>query len=250
MIDSWLVEDGRARGLDRHRARFATAVADLAAGRGEDRGPGAPPVPGAADVQRFLDAAIAALPRGGGRWFPRIELVRGSGELRLRVRPAPERPEEVVVPATPFVDRRRAPAVKGPDLTRQAAWKSTVEVWEAGDALLSSPAGTVTEGIWTTPLWWDGDVLCALPRSAPVLDSVTRALLLDLAREHGVAVGRDEPSVARLRDCETWLVNAAQGIARVSGWLLSPGHPPEPAPFEPGRAELWQSRLESLAAPI
>jgi branched-subunit amino acid aminotransferase/4-amino-4-deoxychorismate lyase len=236
-VDSWLVDEGRVRGLDRHRARFATAVAAA----GATHGP--------ADVQRFLDSALAVIPRDG-RWFPRVELTVPAGELRLWLRPAPAAQEDVVVYATPYADRRRAPRTKGPDLARQAQWRANVEAWDAGEALLAAPAGTVTEGVWSTPVWWDGDVLCALPRGAPVLDSVTRALVLDLARDHGVEVGRDTPSVARLRDCETWMLSALHGIRLVTGWLLMPGHDPEPAPAVPGRVELWRERLATLARPL
>jgi branched-subunit amino acid aminotransferase/4-amino-4-deoxychorismate lyase len=93
-------------------------------------------------------------------------------------------------------------------------------------------------------------VLCALPRGARALDSVTRALVLDLARDAGVAVGRDTPSVARLRDSETWLVSALHGIRLVTGWLLQPGAAPEPAPAVAGRAAQWQARLQALARPL
>lgn len=203
---------------------------------------------GTDDVRRFLEAVTAALPQAG-RWFPRVELTTPAGELRLRLRPAPDPLDEVVVYGTPYPDRRRAPRVKGPDFPRQHALRAGVEAFDAGEALLAAPAGTVTEGVWTTPVWWDGDVLCALPRGAPVLDSVTRALVLALAREHDVAVGRDSPSVARLRDSETWLLSALHGIRLVTGWLLVPGHDPEPAPAEPGRAATWRERLEALAVP-
>lgn len=63
-VDSWLVDAGRVRGLEGHRARFTAAAC----------GPAAAPDP--ADVQRFLDAAVGALPRTG-RWFPRVELAHG-----------------------------------------------------------------------------------------------------------------------------------------------------------------------------
>ncbi|MCW3015688.1 MAG: hypothetical protein JWO02_2780 [Solirubrobacterales bacterium] len=239
-VDSWLVDEGRVRGLDRHRARFTQAV-DLA----QTHDP--------IDVQRFLDVALAALPRAG-RWFPRVELSQGpvsaAGELRLWLRRAPAPQHEVVVFAHPYPDRRRAPHVKGPDLPRQLALRATVEAWDAGEALLASPDGTVSEGIWTSPLWWDGDLLCLLPRSANVLDSVTRALILELAPQLGVQVGREAPSVARLRDSETWLVSALHGIQLVTGWLISPGAAPEPAPAAPGRAAAWQARLEALAVPL
>lgn len=234
-VDSWLVEDGRVRGLERHRARFAVAAAAA---------PGTPY--GGSDVDRFLDAVVRELPRTG-RWFPRVELTAEDAQLRLRIRPAPDLQDEVVVYGVPYPDRRRAPAIKGPDFPRQTALRRGVEALDAGEALLAAPAGTITEGVWTTPLWWDGDVLCALPRAAPVLASVTRALILDLARELDVPVGREEPSVARLRDSETWLVSALHGIRLVTGWLLVPGHDAEPAPAVPGRAQEWQARLGALA---
>ncbi|XAY04147.1 hypothetical protein DSM112329_00976 [Paraconexibacter sp. AEG42_29] len=239
-IDSWLLEDGRVRGLERHRARFAAAVAGAS--------PDARHVPGAADVERFLKAAFALLPTEG-RSFPRIELT-ADGDLRLWLRPAPAVEDEVVVYATPFPDRRRRPQRKGPDLARQHQWRSAVEAFDAGEGLLAAPAGTITEGIWSTPLWWDGDVLCALPRRAPVLDSVTRSLVLDVARELDVEVGRAEPSVGRLRDSETWMLSALHGIRLVTGWLLVPGSAPEPALRVPGRAAEWQARLQALAAPV
>ncbi len=179
-----------------------------------------------------------------------MELVAATAQLRLRVRRAPPALDEVVLPVTPFVDRRSQPTVKGPDLNRQTAWRAQAESFEAGEALLAAPDGTITEGVWTTPLWWDGDVLCALPRGARVLDSVTRALVLELARDGGVAIGRDTPSVARLRDSETWMLSALHGIRLVTGWLLQPGSQPEPAPFTGGRAAGWQARLQALAVPI
>ncbi len=237
VVDSWLVDAGRTRGLDRHRARFADSVPATGAF-------------GEVDIERFLDAAVAALPRAG-RWFPRVELTAGEApSLRLRLRPAPAPLEEVVVYATPFVDRRSAPWIKGPDLVRQAALRAQVEAYEAGEALLAAPDGTVTEGVWTTPLWWDGDQLCAVPRTAQALPSVTRELLLGLARAEGVDLGREAPSVARLRDCETWMVSALHGIRVVSGWLLTPGAAPEPGVVVPGRAADWQQRLQALAVPL
>lgn len=233
VMDSWLVDEGRVRGLERHRERF-TATAG--------------PVVGEAACRVFLDAAVAALPRAGA-WFPRVELTEG-GDLRLWLRPAPPLRHEAVVYGTPYVDRRRSPRVKGPDLPMQTRLRELVQAFEADEALLAAPDGTVTEGVWTTPLWWDGEVLCALPRSAPVLESVTRALLLEAAGRLGVDVGRDTPSLARLRDCETWLVSALHGIRVVTGWLLVPGQAPEPAPVEPGRATAWQHELEALAVPL
>lgn len=235
-IDSWLVVDGRVRGFERHVERFTKAAVTGGA-------------VGTDDVARFFVAVAAALPREG-RWFPRVELTAATGELRLHVRPAPPRLDEVVVLATPFVDRRTAPRTKGPDLDRQLAWRAQAEAQEAGEALLAAPDGTITEGVWTTPLWWDGDMLCAVPRRAATLDSVTRALVLGAAPGAGTAVGRQAPSVDRLRDSETWLLSALHGVRLVTGWLLRPGSTPEPAPCEPGRLQAWQARLDALARPL
>ncbi|GAA3354780.1 hypothetical protein GCM10017744_014710 [Streptomyces antimycoticus] len=58
--DSWLVDDGRVRGLDRHRRRFVAACVE-ASGDSPAR------------IESFWRDAIAALPRTE-RWFPRVEL--------------------------------------------------------------------------------------------------------------------------------------------------------------------------------
>src|SRR4051812_28163831 len=82
--DSFLVRDGRARGLDLHRGRFLTAVpatmrAELA-------------------TEAFWDACIAAIPRTGD-WFPRVELqLRVHTPLLVfRLRDAPARTRSVRV---------------------------------------------------------------------------------------------------------------------------------------------------------
>ena len=240
-MDSWLVDEGRVRGLDLHRKRFAGAVAGAGpAGCGAD------------DVRRFSDAAVAALPPRG-RWFPRVELVpgaTGAGELRLWLRPAPPRREGIVVVSRAHPDGRQAPQVKGPDLRWQNALRAATVTGHGEEALLALPDGTVGEGVWTSLLWWEGETLCALPAGAPVLDSVTRALVLQLAGRAGVRVERRAPTLAHLRAAETWLVNALHGICPVTAWLAAPGAEPEPAPVIAGRAVAWQARLEALSVPL
>jgi hypothetical protein len=103
--DSWLVDDGRARAVERHWARFTAtcrqhgvepdAVAELRAG-----------------VERALP------PRG--RWFPRVEL-RADRQLAVAMRPAPPRAPTVVAWVADVADPRREPRRKGPDLARLAA---------------------------------------------------------------------------------------------------------------------------------
>src|SRR5690348_6437160 len=70
--DSFLVASGRALALGLHRERFAESATEQGFG---DR----------ATVEAFWEAGIALLP-DEGRWFPRFELVRARGALRLRFR--------------------------------------------------------------------------------------------------------------------------------------------------------------------
>ena len=63
--DSWLVDDGRVRAVERHWARFGATC------REHGVEPGA-----LADLR----AAVAGAVPARGRWFPRVDL-RADGEL-------------------------------------------------------------------------------------------------------------------------------------------------------------------------
>lgn len=226
--DSWLVEDGCVRGLDLHWARFARGCADA----GVDL----------ASVGGLRAAVEHALP-ASGRWFPRIEL-RGTGDLRLAVRPAPAREPTVVAWTWDGPDPRVAPRRKGPDLERLGALRDEAGRHGAGEAVLADAAGRLLEGAYTSLLWWEDDVLCAVDADAPILDGVTRRLLLGLAGREGVATRFARPSVADLAGCEIWLTSALHGIRGVTAWAGAP------APAAPRRAAGWQERLQALAAPV
>jgi branched-subunit amino acid aminotransferase/4-amino-4-deoxychorismate lyase len=208
--DSWLVDEGRARAVDRHWARFCATCREhgveleaLAAFR--------------AEVERALPAV--------GRWFPRVEL-REDGELAVQVR-----------------DPRRAPRHKGPDLERLAALRERAAAHGAGEAVLCDADGHLLEGAFTSLLWWEGETLWAVPDSAPILPGITRALLIELARERDIAVGQRRPAPQELGGRETWLVSALHGIRVVTRWAnagLQAGDTP--------RAVAWQRRLDGLAA--
>ena len=190
--ESWLVADGRARGLERHWARF---------------GPAPDALPG---------AVARALPEHG-RWWPRVER-RADRSLWLDVRPAPAREGEVVAWVSDRPDPRRAPRRKGPDLERLAALRAEAARHGAGEALIADPGGRLLEGAYTSLLWWEDDALCAVPDDAPALAGVTRALLLDLAAAEGVAVRRRLPAPAELAGREVWLTSALHGIRAVRAW--------------------------------
>ena len=57
--------------------------------------------------------------------------------------------------------------------------------------------GRLLEGAFTSLLWWEGETLCAVPDDAPILPGITRALLLELARERGTPVAQRRPRAAR-----------------------------------------------------
>jgi branched-subunit amino acid aminotransferase/4-amino-4-deoxychorismate lyase len=229
--ESWLVEDGRARGLDRHWARFARGCAEAGLSIASPRA-----------------AVEAALP-ATGRWFPRVE-ARAGGAVRLAVRPAPPRAPEVVAWIADGPDPRRAPRRKGPDLERLGALRAAAARHGAGEAVIADADGRLLEGAYTSLLWWEDDALCAVPDDAPILDGVTRALLLGLAGDAGAEVRFRRPAPAGLDGREAWLTSALHGIRVVTRWVADNAHGP---PVHAGRAEraaAWQARLEALAVPV
>ena len=229
--ESWLVEDGRARGLDRHWARFARGCAEAGLSIASPRA-----------------AVEAALP-ATGRWFPRVE-ARAGGAVRLAVRPAPPRAPEVVAWIADGPDPRRAPRRKGPDLERLGALRAAAARHGAGEAVIADADGRLLEGAYTSLLWLEDDALCAVPDDAPILDGVTRALLLGLAGDAGAEVRFRRPAPAGLDGREAWLTSALHGIRVVTRWVADNAHGP---PVHAGRAEraaAWQARLEALAEPV
>jgi branched-subunit amino acid aminotransferase/4-amino-4-deoxychorismate lyase len=224
--DSWLVADGRVRAVERHWARFSATCRE----HGVEQG-------AVAALRAALERALPA----EGRWFPRVEL-HADGELAFDVRPAPPRAPTVVAWVADVPDPRRAPRHKGPDLERLAALRERAAVHGAGEAVLSDAEGRLLEGAFTSLLWWEGEMLCAVPDDAPILPGITRALLIQLAHERDIPMARSRPAPAELAGRETWLVSALHGIRAVTRWTDG-GPPAGAAP----RAAAWQRRLEELA---
>lgn len=227
VAESFLVADGRVRGLDRHARRFARGCEEA----------GVRP-------ERSLAAVAAELPRAG-RWFPRVD-VSPRGTVAVTVRPAPGREPTVTAWVFDGADPRHAPRRKGPDLARLGAVRAEAARHGAGEALLRDGDGRLLEGAYTSLLWWEDDGLWAVPDDAPILDGVTRRLLLGLAVADEVTVRYRRPRAAELDGREVWLTSALHGIRAVTG---SDG----PGCLHAGpasRAEAWQARLDALAEPI
>ncbi|MFF0264760.1 aminotransferase class IV [Kribbella sp. NPDC004536] len=223
VADSFLVANGKVRGLELHRDRFVGSCA--AAG-----------VP----AERFWEEQIARLP-GFGRWFPRFELP-ASGELAVQLRPAPPVGGRVRVAVHEGPDPRTAPRVKGPDLELLGKLRESAPD-RADEILLLDTDGTVLEAAYSALAWWEGDTLCFPPSDRPLLPSVTAALLRRIAAAQGIEVSEHPvtPQALQATD-EAWLVNALHGIRPIHAW-----GPSAIDPLPNSHSTEWQSHLDSLA---
>jgi branched-subunit amino acid aminotransferase/4-amino-4-deoxychorismate lyase len=232
IADSWLVSDGRVRGLDRHRQRFFRACIEVAHVREEH-------------LNAFWRATVRELPRHE-RWFPRVELsFRPRAELRLRIRPAPPQDAAVRLRAWDGPDRRTAPRRKGPDLAYLAEVRGRASTAGADDALLTTRSGLVLEATNSSVLWWEGPCLCMPSPALRILPGVTADLIQEIAARSGTRMSHRRRRVQDLNGCEIWLVNALHGIRTVSRWVGT-SVVAGPAP----RAPEWQARLEACAEPL
>jgi branched-subunit amino acid aminotransferase/4-amino-4-deoxychorismate lyase len=230
--DSWLVDEGRVRGYDRHQARFRGWCEALRV---------AP-----AELARFQAAVTAALPRAG-RWFPRVDLVgsaggrAGAAQLVLRLRPAqPLKTRARVLVGEPG-DPRGHPRVKGPDLPLLLGMRAEAVAAGADEVMLRDAGGRLLEGALNALLWWEDGALCS-PPAARTLASVTRELLFEIARASRVEVVRRSPLPCELDGQEAWLANAAHGICAVVAW-----EPAGPAAGAADRAAEWHRALDATA---
>ncbi|MFJ9244763.1 aminotransferase class IV [Streptomyces sp. NPDC101776] len=227
VADSWLVRDGRVRGLERHQERFLRSCGEV----------GGPPPH---HLLKFWRDMTDALPRTG-EWFPRVELAADSMELRLLMRQAPPLDTGVRVWATGQSDPRVVPRRKGPDLDTLAKVRRRASHEGAEEAVLVTPTGVVLEAATASVLWWEDDTLCLPSPILPVLPGVTLALLQEQALHTGIRVAHRERTVTELDGHEVWLVNALHGIRPVTAWM---GGLLRAAPAE--RAPEWRAWLEKI----
>jgi branched-subunit amino acid aminotransferase/4-amino-4-deoxychorismate lyase len=230
--DSFLVHDGRVRGLDLHRGRFLAAIpASMRAGLA---------------AEAFWDAALAELPRTGD-WFPRVEL-----QLRLhtpllvfRLRHAPARTTSVRIATYSGPDPRTKPTIKGPDLERLAAVRTAVQPLGAEEAVLLSPEGYLIEGAYSALAWWRGEDLVFPDPALERVDSVTARSLHVLATALGVRVRHEFAHPDELDGRELWALSALHGVRMVTAWIDGPA-----LAEEAGRLAAWRRRLDAIARPL
>lgn len=186
IVDSLLVRDHRAVGLELHRRRFGAGYPDLA---------------------RAVPAE--------GEWFPRISR-EGGERAEVELRPAPSLRESTVLWVPPESDPRRAPRLKGPDLEALGELRARAREQGADDALLWGARG-VYEAANAALVFFDGRECIAGP-AARTLESTTVAA--------SVAAGlipqprRREISLEQALALPALAASALHGWTPVVGWRL------------------------------
>ncbi|MDX6252219.1 MAG: hypothetical protein QOF10_5579 [Kribbellaceae bacterium] len=228
VADSFLVADGKVRGLALHRERFVDSCTAL----------------GRTGAGEFFDDSLTRLPRFG-RWFPRFEL--GEDGLDLQVRPAPATGGRIRVAVHTGPDPRTNPLVKGPDLSGLGDLKAAAaSEYGADEVLLLDTDGVAVEAAYSALAWWEDDILCFPPSDRPFLPSVTAHLLRDLAATRDIPTAERARTAKELADAdEVWLLNALHGIRPIHAWNTGPIDP-LPAAIGP----TWQESLVALATPL
>lgn len=239
--DSWLVENGRVRGLAEHYSRFGGWVNRFA--------PQLYP-----ELSTFFDLVTEATDLEG-RWFPRIELhlapvsrdpnVAASPSLFLRLRQAPEPLVDITLWTLDEPDPRLMPLVKGPDLSLGMQIRRRAILHNADEAVILSADGFIEEGALTSIVWWRGDVLCAPDDSVPWLNSVTRNAVFAVARDMGFTTRTERAKPADLVGLEIWALSSLHGIRPVVDWV-NLGSPVG----QPRHYEAFQKRLRMLSRQI
>lgn len=224
VADSFLLNEGNVVGFERHLARFASSA--------EFQGLVRP-------VDTFLKAVTAALPREGV-WFPRIDLTE-RGELELLIRPAPPLHDTIVL-ATALYDPRVEPGIKGPDIPVLNDLRSQVQQQGADDAVILDAQGRIVDGSTTCLVWFTEGNLHLPPAEAVRVDSVTVAVMKDLAFQGGITIKQTWATPADLEGVELYALNALHGIRSVNSWVNGPS-----LVLNSDRLSHWRQQYDLLA---
>ncbi len=228
VVTSWRHLEGRWPGREAHLRRTIAGAQRL--------------WPLVADWEHRIRLATDVLPEemATGDWFPKVE-VRADG-VTLLVRPAPPRRRRTTLWTVPEADPRRAPEVKGPDMSLLRSLRERAQDAGAHEAALVTDGGVLVEGGFGTLVWWEADVLTS-PPAAGRLASVTEERLQQLAAQRGVAWQRAERTPEQLAGHEVWWINALHGITGVDRWYHAGGAVEVATPH---RAEAWNDALDAM----
>jgi branched-subunit amino acid aminotransferase/4-amino-4-deoxychorismate lyase len=236
VADSWLVADGAALAIEQHERRFRESCRALLPQLDEQV------------LDGFLGETRAALPREG-LWFPRLEAY-ASPETRLVLwlREAPELEQDTRLWVTAQPDPRRLPRIKGPDLPALAKLRERARSSGADDALLIGRDGAALEAAHAAIVWWRRNTLCMPVAESSLLPSVTRSVVLELARRRGIGLIRERMLPRELPALETWTLNSLHGIRPVTAWHGGPV--PQTGAVSRERVDDWSAALAELMVPI
>lgn len=208
VADSFLVEDGKVRSLDKHFERFATWV------RAEDQTE-------ASLLDGFFAEVKRLLPKTG-RFFPRMEY---HGEapigqrLFLRLREAPAKMESLVLWTYPEADPRISPEIKGPDLSLCQQLRRHANMNSADEAVILSREGFVSEGALSALVWFRGDVLCSSDIATRWLPSITRMEIFQIAESMGLETRLERVTPSDIAKLPIWTLSSLNGIMPVRSWI-------------------------------
>jgi branched-subunit amino acid aminotransferase/4-amino-4-deoxychorismate lyase len=237
VADSFLVENGRVREIGRHFKRFSGSIGDQAP---------------SAELDNFFNAVVEQLPRSGA-WFPRLEFradLPTNQQLVLRIREAPERTESVTLWSSDEPDPRKAPQIKGPDLSACQRLRRAANLRGADEAVILDPDGCISDGALSSIMWWRDGVLCAPDGQTQWLPSITRELAFELAKAAGYETCETKAKPADLAGCEIWSLSSLQGIRHVTSWDgLEIGMPAHASSFRK-RLALLGSELSQIKSAI
>lgn len=209
--DSFVVDQGKVIGYDRHLSRFAEAITD--AGFSLE-----------VELAEFISRCEMWIPREG-RWFPRFDLVTSpeGHYFRYHHRLAPAQQDSASLIVAPS-DTRLVPRRKGPDLERMGALRWWAYSRGAQEALVLSPEGIVVEGAYSAIAVIDhvSNEFAITPKSFPRIPSVTEDVVRTLADEAGFGVVENTHTIAQLEGKEVWILSALHGIRIATDILDGP----------------------------
>ena len=226
VADSFLVENGSVRAIQKHFDRFQSSIHS----------------PVGINFEAFAKAVVEILPLEGS-WFPRLEYreFQPIGEqLFLRLREAPERTETLTLWSLDESDPRVSPGIKGPDLSACQKLRRKANLHGADEAVILSDEGYIADGALSSIMWWEGEVLCAPDDSTNWLPSITRELVLEIAQQAGFEIQLNRSRPEDLAGCEVWSLSALQGIRAATAWQ-------DVAISQPKRHQSFRKRLSLIA---
>jgi branched-subunit amino acid aminotransferase/4-amino-4-deoxychorismate lyase len=200
VADSFLVNEGRVRSLQKHKDRFNSSAEKLTN----------------LDLDAFWDAAINLIPREG-QVFPRLEL--SNDNLVLRLREPADFKATVSLWSADEPDDRIDPTTKGPDLSYGSILRRKANLYGADEAIILNQDGYVVEGALSSLLWWREDVLYGPDENTRWLPSVTRSDLFEIASQAGYAAATENVRPEDLIGLELWVVSSLTGIRPVIDWV-------------------------------